>query len=108
MVISELHYNILKDLQCAVRVFGEEFPERPISESSDMAYYVGQIHSWATMWKMVSEASPPDFSMGGHSSQPERSRGHDRLYIRIMPLSPLMVTLRAASRIATTGTGPTF
>lgn len=113
MVISELHYNISKDLQCPVRVIGDEFAQRPINETSDMAHYVAQIHNWAAMWRMISEASPPDCSIGARSSQPERLRGHiqsslsDRLCIWIMPLSPLMVTFRAATRIAMTGTfGP--
>lgn len=96
LVISELHSRICKDLRCTVRVLGGDFPQRPINETSELAYYIGQIHNWAAMWSVVFEASPPI----PQSKEPTPS---DRLCIWIMPLSPFMATYRAAIRISMTG-----
>ncbi len=108
LVIAELHYDLSRDLRCTVRVLSEELPPYPLDESAQLAHFLRQIRQWAAMWNLILQApppearlqTPPDHPQQASEYSPERSAWP---CIWIMPLSPLMATIRASTGMALRG-----
>lgn len=100
-VIADLHHDITEDLHCPVRVISEDQRQYPVTTQSDLSYYDMQIRSLAAAWQAILHGPPP--TTGGSRSSGQARRQKQRPCVWIVPLSPLMATMRASSRMASTG-----
>ena len=90
MMIANLNHHITSHVGCTVRVMANA-SRPPADPSPRLDFYVRQIHDWAAMWQTISGAPLPTPS----STRP---------CIYLLPLSPLMATIRASNMLALTGT----
>ena len=70
-----------------------EFTRRPVDASTQLYNYIRQVHDWGMMWNKIAEAPPPE---------PAPTRADPCIYL--LPISPLMATIRASNHLALTGT----
>lgn len=101
LMISSLHYQITRDLQCEVRVIGGNFQLAASAGSNGLPRYFSEIHEWRAMWNLLGRSPPIAFNAGipsGRSGQhlfrPATSRHFPCVYI--FPISPLLSTLKAS------------
>jgi len=97
MLIAKLS-NHIKRIKCTVRVIDDDFtrePEVPVDRSTQLCGYIRQIHNWGMMWNKIAEAPSPPPTRAGPCAGP---------VIYLLPLSPLMATIRASDHLALTGT----
>jgi len=93
MMIDNLDQHVSKVLGYSVRIVNERPIRAPIDHSAQLPYYVRQIQEWDLMSELIAEAPPP---------APSRARAGPCVYL--LPLSPLMATVRASNYLALTGT----
>ena len=103
LLIATLQHHITNDLGCAVRVFGADLGV-PAPLIPDLLVFMTKIQHWGEMWAQIAVAPPVQSSSGTASrdgpgalpTPPPPSRP----CVYIMPLSPLMATLKAADRVS--------
>ena len=91
MMIANLNHHMTSDVGCTVRVMGNASSRQPVDPSPHLDFYIRQIHDWAAMWQTIFRAPLPTQS----SARP---------CIYLLPLSPMMATIRASNLLALTGT----
>jgi len=90
LVIANLHHNINQDLGCTVRVFGDIIPRKP--QFPEMFYFISATNTWGSICDAILQARQKLLALPPGILLPT--------CIYILPLSPLMATIRAADRIA--------
>ena len=102
MMIANLYHHISRDPRFTVRVMSESHYRPPTDPSAAMLFYLRQIRDWGQMWQVVL-GSP---AMASDTRTPFAHRQSSPLppCLWILPLSPLMATMRVANHVAMTGT----
>ena len=105
LVIADLHYNITQDLHFTVRVLSEDPPQFPANEPVALTHFSRQIENWTSMWDVILQAPPPAPRVGTWPEHhqgpvPHASTASPHLCVWIIPLSPLMATVRASIGMA--------
>ena len=104
LVVASLHFHITKELLYTARVVGDYVPPKPFDPSAIIENLSGQIHYWKGMCDMMLSTAIP---MPPLPTPPEGSLRHPAASspcIYLIPLSPLMATIKASKYVELAGT----
>ena len=100
-MIEKLQHHIIKDLHYTVRALGHEFCRVSHLQPPDLSTFRGSIECWKTLWEVIIHTSLSTSNSESREAPPGQSIPRTAVFdqkpcVYILPISPLMATLKAS------------